>query len=73
MDLNFWHERWEQNNTFWHQSEANPRLTANFDKLSVAKGGRIFLPLCGKTLDIPWLLSRGRGGIEQDRHRPIVR
>jgi thiopurine S-methyltransferase len=59
MDACFWHQRWEENNTFWHQSEANPKLTANFNQLSVAKGGRIFLPLCGKTLDIPWLLSRG--------------
>jgi thiopurine S-methyltransferase len=58
MDANFWHQRWEQNNTFWHQNEANPRLTANFSRLSVAKDGRVFLPLCGKTLDIPWLLSR---------------
>jgi thiopurine S-methyltransferase len=59
MDARFWHQRWEENNTFWHQSEANPRLTANFNQLSVAKGGRIFLPMCGKTLDISWLLSRG--------------
>jgi thiopurine S-methyltransferase len=59
MEAQFWHQRWEENNTFWHQSEANPRLTANFNRLSVVKGGRIFLPLCGKTLDIPWLLSRG--------------
>jgi thiopurine S-methyltransferase len=59
MDAHFWHQRWEENNTFWHQNEANPRLTANLSRLSIAKGGRIFLPLCGKTLDIPWLLSRG--------------
>jgi thiopurine S-methyltransferase len=59
MDAKFWHQRWEENNTFWHQSEANPRLTAHFHQLSVAKGSRVFLPLCGKTLDIPWLLSRG--------------
>jgi thiopurine S-methyltransferase len=59
MDSQFWHQRWAENNTFWHQSEANPRLTANFNQLSVAQDGRIFLPLCGKTLDIPWLLSRG--------------
>lgn len=59
MDAHFWHQRWEQNKIGWHESEVNPLLTANFNRLSVAKGGRIFLPLCGKTLDIPWLLSRG--------------
>ena len=30
-----------------------------FDELSLAKGSRLFLPLCGKTPDIGWLLSRG--------------
>jgi thiopurine S-methyltransferase len=59
VDAQFWHQRWEENNTFWHLSEANPGLAAHFHQLSVAKDGRIFLPLCGKTLDIPWLLSRG--------------
>jgi thiopurine S-methyltransferase len=59
MDARFWHERWEQNNTFWHQSETNPLLAAYFKKLSIPEGGRVFLPLCGKTLDIPWLLSKG--------------
>lgn len=59
MEARFWHQRWEQNETFWHQNEANPLLTAHFKKLSVPKGGRVFLPLCGKTLDIPWLLSKG--------------
>ena len=28
-------------------------------ELSLAKGRRIFVPLCGKTLDISWLLSKG--------------
>jgi thiopurine S-methyltransferase len=59
MDAHFWHERWEQNHIPFHQSETNPLLAANFKKLSVTKGGRVFLPLCGKTLDIPWLLSQG--------------
>jgi thiopurine S-methyltransferase len=59
MDAQFWHQRWEENKIAFHQSETNPMLTAYFKKLSVPKGGRVFLPLCGKTLDIPWLLSKG--------------
>lgn len=59
MDAGFWHQRWEENKTHFHQSETNPLLKEYFNRLSVPKGGRIFLPLCGKTLDIPWLLSQG--------------
>jgi thiopurine S-methyltransferase len=33
---------------------------AHFDALSLPAGSRIFVPLCGKTLDIRWLLSSGQ-------------
>ncbi|ALA58139.1 thiopurine S-methyltransferase [Nitrospira moscoviensis] len=59
MDPNFWHQRWENNETGWHEGKANPLLVRHFHELSLAKGRRIFVPLCGKTLDIGWLLSKG--------------
>ncbi|ODT45516.1 MAG: thiopurine S-methyltransferase [Nitrospira sp. SCN 59-13] len=59
MDAQFWHDRWASNEIGFHKSEANPLLVQYLDELSLAKGSRIFLPLCGKTLDIGWLLSRG--------------
>src|SRR5262249_2938954 len=37
----------------------NPLLVKYFNELSLAKCSRIFVPLCGKTLDISWLLSKG--------------
>ncbi|MEE3718160.1 thiopurine S-methyltransferase [Tumidithrix elongata RA019] len=57
MDPSFWHQRWSENNIAFHGSEANPLLVRYFKELSLVKGSRVFLPLCGKTLDIPWLLS----------------
>jgi thiopurine S-methyltransferase len=59
MDVSFWHERWRENNIAFHKSEANPLLVKYFKELSLVKDSRVFLPLCGKTLDIPWLLSNG--------------
>jgi thiopurine S-methyltransferase len=59
VEASFWHQRWEKNNIAFHESEANPLLIKYFKELSLAKGSRVFLPLCGKTLDIPWLLSNG--------------
>lgn len=59
MDKSFWHQKWEKNEIAFHAKEANPFLVSYFDHLSLGKGRRVFLPLCGKTLDIHWLLAKG--------------
>ncbi len=59
MDSSYWQQKWEKNEIGFHKSEANPVLVKYFEKLSLLKGSRVFVPLCGKTLDIPWLLSEG--------------
>jgi thiopurine S-methyltransferase len=59
MDKAFWHGRWEQGKIAFHENVVNPLLVKHFDELSLARRGRVFLPLCGKTLDIGWLLARG--------------
>lgn len=58
MNPSFWHQRWEKNEIGFHEGKPNSLLVKYFHELSVAKGRRIFVPLCGKTLDISWLLSR---------------
>lgn len=57
MDANFWHQKWEHNDTGFHRPTINPLLISHFEALSLAENSRIFLPLCGKTLDIGWLLA----------------
>ncbi|MFA5985342.1 MAG: thiopurine S-methyltransferase [Methylococcaceae bacterium] len=59
MDANFWLRRWENNEIGFHEREANPLLLKYFDKLCLTEGKRVFIPLCGKTLDIAWFLSKG--------------
>ena len=60
MDKNFWYKRWENNDiAAFHESEVNPFLFKHFHRLSLTQGARVFLPLCGKTLDIHWFLSNG--------------
>ena len=59
MDPNFWYQRWEKNEIAFHEGKPNHLLVAYFQELSLPKGRRIFLPLCGKTRDISWLLSKG--------------
>ncbi|PJZ76985.1 thiopurine S-methyltransferase [Leptospira neocaledonica] len=59
MEKDFWLSKWKDNNIAFHERETNPLLLEYFKELSLAKDSRIFIPLCGKTLDIAWLLSNG--------------
>lgn len=59
MDTDFWHARWRENKLGFHQADYNALMVAHFDRLGLARGARVFVPLCGKTRDIAWLLSRG--------------
>lgn len=59
MDANFWHKKWESNEIAFHANETNPLFVKYYNELALGKGSRVFLPLCGKTLDLPWLLSKG--------------
>ncbi|MEI8362604.1 MAG: thiopurine S-methyltransferase [Betaproteobacteria bacterium] len=59
MQHDFWHQKWEKNEIGFHLPEANALLVKHFSTLNLKQNSRIFLPLCGKTLDIAWLLSQG--------------
>lgn len=59
MDAKFWLERWKSGQIGFHASEANPLLVAHFAALELSPDARVFVPLCGKTRDIAWLLSQG--------------
>ena len=59
MEAGFWHQKWERGETGFHRADVNPFLVAHFDRLNLPEGARVFLPLCGKTHDIAWLLERG--------------
>ena len=58
MEADFWHTRWENAQIGFHEGNVNRMLAAHLEALPIAPGSRIFLPLCGKTRDIAWLLSR---------------
>lgn len=59
METSFWHQKWERGDIGFHENRENPLLVEHFEKLNLAVGSRVFLPLCGKTLDIAWLLACG--------------
>ena len=59
MEAEFWHERWREDKHGFDQAAPNPLLVAHFDALALKPGERVFVPLCGKTVDIPWLQEQG--------------
>ncbi len=58
MNIESWKQAWESNNIGFHKSKPHPQLVKHFNELKLVRGNRIFLPLCGKTLDIGWLLAQ---------------
>lgn len=59
MDPSFWHRKWAENDIGFHQQETNHFLRGHVHQLGLAPASRLFLPLCGKTRDIAWLLEAG--------------
>jgi len=59
MHHDFWYSRWQTNQIGFHLSETNPLLVKHFPALNLPQGAHVFLPLCGKSLDIHWLLAQG--------------
>jgi len=59
MKKDFWLERWQREETGFHEGVANAYLTQFWQELRLAKGGRVFVPLCGKSMDMKWLREQG--------------
>lgn len=56
---NLWLERWENREIGFNQNEENPFMLKYFEALKLDTGSKILVPLCGKTIDISWLLAQG--------------
>lgn len=64
MDHDFWHERWQTRQLGFHLAEVNPLLVKHHAVLPA--GGRVLVPLCGKSLDLEFLAAEGQAvvGVE---------
>lgn len=59
MQPEFWHERWRVSQIGFHQSAIDRHLRAHWPRMGLAADSRVFVPLCGKSLDMLWLRDRG--------------
>jgi len=56
--MNQWESRWQEGRIGFHLPEVNSYLLRYSDKLLTQDPESVFVPLCGKTLDLPWLAGR---------------
>jgi thiopurine S-methyltransferase len=59
MEHEFWLKRWKTQDIGFHQPQFDPALDKFWSRLAVPAGARVFVPLCGKSLDMQWLAERG--------------
>ena len=66
MQPEFWHDRWRTGQIGFHQSAVDRHLEQYWPDLGLANNSRVFVPLCGKSLDLLWLCERGHSvtGVE---------
>lgn len=69
MDAQFWQNRWSTGKIAFHEGTPNRHLITHLDTLSLLPGSHVFVPLCGKAVDLDWLMGRGYRvtGIELNR------
>jgi thiopurine S-methyltransferase len=63
MDPQFWRDRWNNQEIGFHQADFDPALGKFWSDLKVPAGQRVFVPLCGKSLDMVWLAQQGHAVI----------
>jgi len=59
MDIKFWLERWAEKQIGFHRERINPHLERFWPMLEPGRADRVFVPLCGKSHDMRWLLEQG--------------
>ena len=58
-DNALWQQCWRDQQTDFHQHDVNRLLVRFWRGLDLVPGSRVFVPLCGKSLDMIWLAQQG--------------
>lgn len=61
-----WKRGWRANETAFHLNHVHPLLVRFWPTLDLNRADRVFVPLCGKSLDLMWLHGQGHdvAGVE---------
>ncbi len=58
MEIDFWQQRWQDDQTGFHMLEVNEHLIRYWPGVSTRSASTAFVPLCGKSLDLLWLAKQ---------------
>jgi thiopurine S-methyltransferase len=59
MEPQFWNDRWQSGEIGFHKGEVHDLLEKYWPSLGLAPGSEVFVPLCGKSLDMVWFAEQG--------------
>lgn len=57
--MEYWENRWITGQTGWHRSAFSELLLKHWPSLELNSKCEVFVPLCGKSLDMIWLAENG--------------
>ena len=66
MEPTFWLDRWQRGEVGFHQAEVNADLRGHWPLVACPPTAPVFVPLCGKSVDMRWLHAQGHGVIGID-------
>lgn len=66
MRAKFWLDLWQNNEIAFHKAEHNELLLDYWPRLGLPQNAPVFVPMCGKSLDMRWLVNAGHSvvGVE---------
>ncbi|PNK60471.1 thiopurine S-methyltransferase [Psychrobacter sp. FDAARGOS_221] len=73
MTPEFWHNKWQSNKIGFNQQQPNSLLIKHLPDLKLSANDQVFVPLCGKSIDMVWLASQQLNvvGVELVEHAVI--
>lgn len=72
MQPEFWIKKWEGGTQGFNQTVATPLLVKHFSALELGDNSSIFVPLCGKSIDMIWLVKQGYNVVGCELVEPVV-
>lgn len=55
----FWLDIWREGRTYFHREGIHPDIITYWPKLQLPPQSKILVPLCGKSIDMVWLIQQG--------------
>ena len=64
--MEFWHQKWSNQQIGFHRPVVNDLLAQHWASLNCSPASNVLVPLCGKSLDLHWLATKGHSitGVE---------